>query len=321
MDEAVKPKIEEIRDISTYYAKVIIAPLERGYGHTLGNALRRVMLSSVPGFAATEVKIDGTVHEYDRIEGMREDIMDLLLNVRGIAFKLEDTDEAKVELSVKGPGVITAGQISLPAQVSIVNSDHELAHLSEGAELNMEITVRSGKGFVPAVIGSADRKFGIIALDASFSPVRQVSFEVESARVENRTDLDKLILSVETNGVFDVEKVVRYAARLLIEQLTVFAELERGDTEIDRIGKSRSIEVSPVMLTPIEELNLTVRSQNCLKQQNIFWIGDLVQQSEKDLMRFPNLGRKSLVEIKTSLAQIGLQLGTEIPNWNRSAPH
>jgi len=321
MDEFV-PKIENIKDKGPYWAQVEIGPFERGYGHTLGNALRRVMLSSVPGFAATEVKIDGKVHEYDRIEGMQEDILVLLLNVRGIAFKLNDSDSAVVEIDAAGPSVVTASQIELPANVSVVNPDHVLAHLEEGARLKMEITVKSGKGYVPATVGSENgRRYGVIRLDASYSPVRQVSFEVENARVENRTDLDRLILNVHTNGVFDVENIIRYSASLLIEQLKVFAELERGSTEIAKVGRNKEAEISPVLLTAIDDLNLTVRSQNCLKQQSIFWIGDLVQLGEKDLMRFPNLGRKSLIEIKTSLAQLGLELGMDIPNWNKNAPH
>jgi DNA-directed RNA polymerase subunit alpha len=322
-DDVVVPKVEEIKDQGPFFAKFVIGPFERGYGHTLGNALRRIMLSSVPGYAPTEVRIEDKVHEYDRIEGMRENILELLLNVRGIAFKISDANTATVNLDVSGPSVVTAGDLALPSNVTVVNPEHELAHLSDGGTLKMEITVDSGKGYVPAPIASREgstKRFGTIRLDASFSPVRKVSFEVENARSGERTDLDRLILHVHTNGVFDVENIIRYSADLLIKQLKVFSDLKRGETELDKVGKSQERELSPILLNAIEDLSLTVRSQNCLKQQNIFWIGDLVQQTEKDLMRFPNLGRKSLSEIKMSLVQRGLELGMDIPNWNRSVP-
>lgn len=314
----IEPKVEAIDDPGPNHSKITIAPLERGYGHTIGNALRRVMLSSVPGFAATKVKIEGKVHEYDRIEGMREDVMELLLNLKGVAFKLSDTEEATVELKAEGPAVVRAGDLDLPSNVSVVNPEHVLANLSEGGRIDMEITVESGRGYVAAAVGNGQtRRLGEISLDASYSPVRQVSFNVENARVEKRTDLDRLVLDVRTNGVFSVDDIVRYSARVLIGQLEALAGIDRADPEIASVGKEKAGEVSPVMYTPIEDLNLTVRSQNCLKQQEIKWIGDLVQRTEKDLMRFPNLGRKSLTEIKAALAQQGLQLGMDIPNWNR----
>ncbi len=315
----IEPRVEAIDDPAPNHSRITIAPLERGYGHTIGNALRRVMLSSVPGFAATRVRIEGKVHEYDRIEGMREDVMELLLNLKGVAFKLRDTEKATVELKAEGPCVVTAGDITRPSNVSVVNEGHVLAHLSDGGKIGMEITVESGRGYAPASTGDGGptRRLGEIALDASYSPVRQVSFNVESARVEKRTDLDRLTLDVRTNGVFSVDDIVRYSARVLIGQLETLAGIDRADPEIASVGKDKGAEVSPILFTPIEDLNLTVRSQNCLKQQEISWIGDLVQRTEKDLMRFPNLGRKSLTEIKAALAQQGLQLGMDIPNWNR----
>lgn len=316
----LKPKIKEVKDLTPYHSRVTLEPFERGFGHTLGNALRRVMMSSVPGFAPTEVKIDGVVHEYDHIEGVREDVVWVMLNIKGVVFKLHDIDRAVVTLAKSGPGPVRAADLELPHNVEVVNPDHVIANLAKGAELRMEITVESGSGYQPASAREGrSKRFGVIYLDASFSPVRRVSFDVESARVENRTDLDRLILDIETTGVFDAGQLLRYASRLLIEQFEVFAEVERGALDIEGIGAQRGVEANPVFSSRVEELGLTVRSQNCLKQEGIRYIGELVRQSERDLMRTPNLGKKSLAEIKTELAKRGLQLGTELRGWN--PPH
>jgi len=241
--------IMKIKHKTSYSVQIEVSPLERGYGHTLGNALRRVMLSSVPGAAPSEVRIAGKVHESERVEGMSEDIMELLLNVRGIAFKLNDTDTETVVLDAVGPLAVTAGLINLPSNVAIVNPDHVLAHLSEGAVLKMEITVKSGKGYVPAAVGSeGGRCCGVIRLDASYSPVRQVSFEVENARMVNHAGMERLMINVHTNGTFDAENIIRYSADLLIHQLRAIAEHERGATKIGKVGKIKEPDISPMLL-------------------------------------------------------------------------
>jgi len=290
-------------------------PFERGYGHTLGNALRRTLLSSMPGYSATEVKMAGVLHEYSTIDGIQEDVVDILLNLKGVVLKMHGRDEATLTLKKSGEGVVTAGDIEQMHDVEIVNPDHVIAHLASGGKLDMQIKVEQGRGYLAATTRKAadeGRSVGSIMLDASFSPVRRVSYSVESARVEQRTDLDKLIMDIETNGAIEPEEAVRYAARILVEQLSVFADLKGMPATIE---EKKATQIDPVLLRPVDDLELTVRSANCLKAENIYYIGDLIQRTETELLKTPNLGRKSLNEIKEVLASRGLTLGMKLENW------
>ncbi|MCS6996628.1 MAG: DNA-directed RNA polymerase subunit alpha [Casimicrobiaceae bacterium] len=313
----LKPRTIEVHAKSPFAARVVMEPFERGYGHTLGNALRRVLLSSMPGYAPTEVTIAGVVHEYSTLEGVQEDVVELLLNLKGVVVKLHNRESATLVLRKSGAGPVTAGDIEVSHDVEIINPEHVIANLTTGGKLEMEIKVERGRGYVPATMRAAathggQRKVGSILLDASFSPVKRVSYTVESARVEQRTDLDKLVLDIETNGAIDPEGAVRYAASILVDQLSVFADLKGTDMPaLERAVAS----FDPVLLKPIDDLELTVRSANCLKAENIHYIGDLVQRTETELLKTPNLGRKSLNEIKEVLAQRGLSLGTKLDNW------
>jgi DNA-directed RNA polymerase subunit alpha len=322
----LKPRIVEVEQLGPSHARVVMEPFERGYGHTLGNALRRVLLSSMVGYAPTEVQISGVVHEYSTIDGLREDVVDLLLNLKGIVFKLHNRDDVFLTLRKDSPGPVLASDIDLPHDVELVNGEHVIANLTQGGKLDMQIKVEKGRGYVPGTMRSlADSKtIGRIVLDASFSPVRRVSYAVESARVENRTDLDKLLIDVETNGVIAPEEAVRQAARILVEQLSVFAALEGAEPSMDVVGGitmpgaglgGRSPQIDPILLRPVDDLELTVRSANCLKAENIYYIGDLIQRTENELLKTPNLGRKSLNEIKEVLASRGLTLGMRLENW------
>jgi DNA-directed RNA polymerase subunit alpha len=312
----LKPRIIDVQNISPYHAKLTMEPFERGYGHTLGNALRRTLLSSLPGWAATEVKINGVLHEYSTLDGVQEDVVDILLNLKGIVLKLHNRDEVLLNLKKSGEGVVTAGDIEAIHDVEIVNPDHVIAHLASGGKLDMQIKVEQGRGYIAAtsrkVIEESGRSVGSILLDASFSPVRRVSYSVEAARVEQRTDLDKLIVDIETNGAIDPEEAVRYAARILVEQLTVFADLKGLPAQVE---EKKASQIDPVLLRPVDDLELTVRSANCLKAENIYYIGDLIQRTETELLKTPNLGRKSLNEIKEVLAGMGLHLGMDVPGW------
>ena len=313
----LKPRIIDVENISPTHAKVVMEPFERGYGHTLGNALRRVLLSSMPGTAPTEVKINGVLHEYSTIDGVQEDVVDILLNLKGIVLKLHSQKEVWLSLKKEGEGVVTAGDIEVSHDVEVVNPEHVIAHLAPGGKLEMQIKVEQGRGYVPASVRSSQkqddgRPIGSILLDASFSPVRRVSYAVDSARVEQRTDLDKLIMDIETNGVIEPEEAVRYAARILVEQLSVFADL-KGTQLSEEPQKPQQID--PILLRPVDDLELTVRSANCLKAENIYYIGDLIQRTETELLKTPNLGRKSLNEIKEVLASRGLTLGMKLENW------
>ncbi|HEX6008072.1 MAG TPA: DNA-directed RNA polymerase subunit alpha [Burkholderiales bacterium] len=312
----LKPRIIDVQNISPYHAKLTMEPFERGYGHTLGNALRRTLLSSMPGYAPTEVKISGVLHEYSTLDGVQEDVVDILLNLKGIVLKLHNRDEATLNLKKSGEGVVTAGDIESTHDVEIVNPDHVIAHLASGGKLDMQIKVEQGRGYIAATtrrsIDEEGRNVGSILLDASFSPVRRVSYSVESARVEQRTDLDKLIMDIETNGAIDPEEAVRYAARVLVEQLSVFADLKGMPTQIE---EKKATQIDPILLRPVDDLELTVRSANCLKAENIYYIGDLIQRTETELLKTPNLGRKSLNEIKEVLASRGLTLGMKLENW------
>jgi len=311
----LKPRIIDVQTISPVHAKVTMEPFERGYGHTLGNALRRILLSSMPGFAPTEVTISGVLHEYSALDGVQEDVVDILLNLKGIVLKLHNRQEAMLTLKKSGEGVVTAGDIEGGHDVEIINPDHVIAHLTPGGKLDMQIKVEMGRGYVAGTmrqLPEEKRKIGNIVLDASFSPVRRVSYAVESARVEQRTDLDKLVMDIETNGVIDPEEAIRYAARILVDQLSVFADLKGTTLEVEQ---PKVPQVDPILLRPVDDLELTVRSANCLKAENIYYIGDLIQRSETELLKTPNLGRKSLNEIKDVLASRGLTLGMKLESW------
>ena len=311
----LKPRIIDVQSLSPVQARVVMEPFERGYGHTLGNALRRILLSSMPGYAPTEVSIEGVLHEYSTIDGVQEDVVDILLNLKGIVFKLHNRDEVVLQLKKDGEGIVRAGDIETSHDVEIINPDHVIAHLSAGGKLAMELKVEKSRGYVPGnlrQLGDGGKSIGNLVLDASFSPVRRVSYFVESARVEQRTDLDKLIMDIETNGVIDPEEAIRTAARILMEQLSVFADLEGTALPIEH---QKAVQVDPILLRPVDDLELTVRSANCLKAENIYYIGDLIQRTENELLKTPNLGRKSLNEIKEVLAARGLTLGMKLENW------
>jgi DNA-directed RNA polymerase subunit alpha len=292
-----------------------IQPLDRGFGITLGNALRRVLLSSLQGSAVTAIQIDGVLHEYGAIDGVQEDVIDILLNLKGLAIRMHTRQEAVLHLSRKGEGTVTAADIQLDHDVEIVDPNHVLANLSSDGELNMTLTVTTGRGY-QVVESNRDEDealtIGALKLDASYSPVRRVSYVVENARVEQRTDLDKLVIDLETNGTIDPEEAVRTAATILHEQISVFVRLEESQRATTDIAQEY---VDPLLLRTVDDLELTVRSANCLKAENIYHIGDLVQRTEVELLKTPNLGKKSLTEIKDVLASRGLSLGVKIENW------
>ncbi len=313
----LKPRQIEVEATGPHFAKVTMEPFERGYGHTLGNALRRILLSSMNGFAPTEVAISGVVHEYSTIDGVQEDVVDILLNLKGVVFKLHNRDEIVLTLKKEGEGRVLASDIEASHEVEIINPDHVIANLSTGGKLDMQIKIEKGRGYVPGNLRGFtedhSKAIGRIVLDASYSPVRRVSYTVESARVEQRTDLDRLVMHIETNGVISPEEAIRQSARILVDQLSVFASLE--GTEATAEAPLRSPQVDPILLRPVDDLELTVRSANCLKAENIYYIGDLIQRTENELLKTPNLGRKSLNEIKEVLASRGLTLGMKLENW------
>ncbi|MEC9408642.1 MAG: DNA-directed RNA polymerase subunit alpha [Pseudomonadota bacterium] len=314
--DLLKPRRVDVDQVSDTRARVAIEPLERGYGHTLGNALRRILLSSIPGAAIVEAEIEGVLHEYTTIEGVQEDVMDILLNLKGVAVRLNARETAELRLSKDGDGVVTAGDITIDHDVEIVNPDHVIANLT-GGKLSMVLKIASGRGYQPAasvakVSEEEGSGVGRLRLDASFSPVRRVSYAVERARVEQRTDLDKLILDIETNGSVDAGDAVQTAAQILRDQVAVFVDL---DAEAAATVEEPQEVINPMLLKPIDELDLTVRSANCLKAENVYFIGDLVQRTETELMKTPNLGKKSLNEIKEVLESHGLGLGMELDSW------
>jgi DNA-directed RNA polymerase subunit alpha len=319
--QLLKPKAINVEPLGHNKAEVTLEPFERGYGHTLGNALRRVLLSSMVGYAPTEVTIAGVLHEYSSIDGVQEDVVNILLNLKGVVFKLHNRDEVTLSLRKDGEGVVTAADIQTPHDVEIINPEHVIAHLSQGGKLDMQIKVEKGRGYVPGTLrryaDEPTKSIGRIVLDASFSPVKRVSYAVENARVEQRTDLDKLVMEIETNGAITAEDAVRASAKILVEQLAVFAQLEGSElAAFDQPAqRSGSASFDPILLRPVDELELTVRSANCLKAENIYYIGDLIQRTENELLKTPNLGRKSLNEIKEVLASRGLTLGMKLENW------
>ena len=315
--EFLKPRVVHVQPISPTHARVTLEPLERGFGHTLGNALRRILLSSMPGCAVVEAEIDSVVHEFTTIEGVQEDVIDIMLNLKGLAIRMHSRNEATLTLKKKGPGAVLAKDITLDHDVEIVNPEHLIANLTKSGELAMTMKIARGRGYQPASLREPaegeDRPIGRLQLDASFSPVRRVSYAVESARVEQRTDLDKLVIDLETNGTLDPDDAIRRAAGILAEQLSVFVELKGKDTA-PTVRKPEE-QFDPILLRPVDDLELTVRSANCLKAENIYYIGDLIQRTEVELLKTPNLGKKSLTEIKDVLASRGLSLGMRLENW------
>ncbi|MDF1761868.1 MAG: DNA-directed RNA polymerase subunit alpha [Oleibacter sp.] len=316
VNEFLTPRLIQVDEVNNTHAKVTLEPLERGFGHTLGNALRRILLSSMPGAAIVECEIDGVLHEYSAIEGVQEDVIEILLNLKGVAVKLHDRDDASLTLKKVGPGVVTAADIELDHGVEIANPDHVIAHLSEGTTLTMSLKVASGRGYETVESRHQNdeetKAIGKLQLDATYSPVKRVSYSVDSARVEQRTDLDKLIIDLETNGTIDPEEAIRRSATILQQQLAIFVNLE-NDEVVVQVREEE--EIDPILLRPVDDLELTVRSANCLKAENIYYIGDLIQRTEVELLKTPNLGKKSLTEIKDVLASRGLSLGMHLENW------
>ncbi len=318
--QLLKPKAINVEHIGHNRAKVTLEPFERGYGHTLGNALRRVLLSSMVGYAVTEVTIAGVLHEYSSIDGVQEDVVNILLNLKGVVFKLHNRDEVTLSLRKEGEGVVSAADIQTPHDVEIINPGHVIANLSQGGKIDIQLKVEKGRGYVPGTVRrygeEPSKSIGRIVLDASFSPVRRVSYSVENARVEQRTDLDRLVVEIETNGAITAEDAVRASAKILVEQLAVFAQLEGNElAAFDSPAPRSAQQFDPILLRPVDELELTVRSANCLKAENIYYIGDLIQRTENELLKTPNLGRKSLNEIKEVLASRGLTLGMKLESW------
>lgn len=314
--DLLTPRTIDVTMLGANRAKVVLEPLERGFGHTLGNALRRILLSSMPGSAIVEVEIDGVEHEYSTLEGVQQDVIEILLNLKGVALVMHAKDESEVTLSVKGPGVVTAADIQHDSNIEIKTPDHFIANITGNTRLNMRMKVIRGRGYQPADSRLSDedetRSIGRLHLDASFSPVLKVAYIVDSARVEQRTDLDKLILDIQTNGTIDPEEAIRRAATILQQQLAVFVDLE---SEKKSEPEKKEDEIDPILLRPVDDLELTVRSANCLKAESIYYIGDLIQRTEVELLKTPNLGKKSLTEIKDVLASRGLSLGMRLENW------
>ena len=316
VDDFLTPRVIHVDSKSDTRAEITLEPLERGFGYTLGNALRRILLSSMPGCAITEVEIDGVQHEYSAIEGVQEDVIEILLNLKGVALMMHNKNSAELTLSGNGPGTVTAADIQVDHEVEICNPEHVICHLNGKSEISMILTVARGRGYSPADSRVSEdeetRPIGKLRLDASYSPVRRVSYVVESARVEQRTDLDKLVLDLESNGTIDPKEAIRRAATILQRQLAVFVDLE-GE-KFDDAGDVED-EIDPILLRSVDDLELTVRSANCLKAENIYYIGDLVQRTEIELLKTPNLGKKSLTEIKDVLASRSLSLGMRLDSW------
>ena len=313
--EFLKPNVISVDNVDLTRARVTLEPLERGFGYTLGNALRRILLSSMSGAAVTEVRIENVLHEYSSIPGVQEDVIEILLNLKNLAVRMHNRTETVLRVSKKGSGTMTAGDIQLDHDVEVVNPNHVIANLSEEGELGMEITVTTGRGYEVVDVSNTSeetREVGVLKLDASYSPIRRVSYSVENARVEQRTDLDKLVIDIETNGTIDPEDAVRRAATILHEQISVFVRLEETGRSSGEVAEEK---IDPLLLRPVDDLELTVRSANCLKAENIYYIGDLIQRTEVELLKTPNLGKKSLTEIKDVLASRGLSLGVRMENW------
>ena len=303
-----------VEELGPTRSKIVLEPLEQGFGHTLGNALRRIILSSMPGTAVSEVKIDGVLHEYSTIEGVQEDVIDILLNLKDLSVRLTEVEDAELTLSKSGSGVVTAADIELSTGVEVINPDHHIATLNEEGSINMTMKVTRGRGFVPVRPLDEDegQETGLLRLDATYSPIKRVTYQVDNARVEQRTNLDRLTVDIDTDGTLEAEEILRISATILQHQLSAFAELGRLEEVIEEKEEAK---IDPIMLRPVDELELTVRSANCLKAENIHYIGDLVTRMESDLLRTPNLGKKSLNEIKEVLLSRGLSLGLILDNW------
>ncbi len=312
----LKPRVVKVTPVNDLLANVVIEPFERGFGHTLGNALRRILLSSMPGAAITEVEIEGVLHEYTSIEGVQEDVVDILLNLKQVAIRMHTRDTAELRISKKGPGPVTGADIQLDHDVEVMNPELVIANLTKIGELNIVLKVERGRGYRAATqrpsFEEESGPIGRLQLDASFSPVQRVTYNVEAARVEQRTDLDKLMIEIETNGTIDPEEAIRRAGSILKDQLSVFIDLQGQEDGLQAQAENL---IDPILLRPVDELELTVRSANCLKAENIMYIGDLVQRTEVELLRTPNLGKKSLTEIKEVLEGHSLGLGMRLENW------
>ncbi len=319
--EFLTPREIAVEMLSPFHARVTLEPLERGFGHTLGTTLRRILLSSMPGAAIVETKIDGVLHEYGTIPGVQEDVVEILLNLKNVSIKLHGREEVTLRLNKRGAGPVLAGDIEQEHDVEIVNPEHIIAHLNDAGELNMTLKVVLGRGYQTASLRSKSKEesrssIGVLHLDASFSPIRRVAYSVESARVEQRTDLDKLVIDLETNGTLDPEEAIRRSATILQQQLNPFVDLRSSPT-IKEMDSQQT--VNPIYMRPVDDLELTVRSANCLKAESIYYIGDLIQRTENDLLKTPNLGKKSLTEIKSILSSHGLSLGMRLENWPPSS--
>jgi len=315
----LKPRLVEVVSKTPNHSRIVIEPLERGFGHSIGNALRRVLLSTIPGCAVTDVEIEGVLHEYTTIEGVQEDVIDILLNLKKLAVVLHSKDEVELTLSKHGAGCVTAADIVIPHDVEIINPDLVIANLTQVGVLNMKIRVRRGRGYEPVSVRKLNSEHSLIVgalqLDASYSPIVKVAYQVESTRVEQRTNLDKLVIELETNGTVDPEETIKLAATILHDQLSVFVDFEKVNDQLAEEEVEIEEIFDPVLLRPVDDLELTVRSANCLKAENIFYIGDLIQRTEVELLKTPNLGKKSLTEIKDILALKGLSLGMRLENW------
>jgi DNA-directed RNA polymerase subunit alpha len=319
INEMLIPKVLKVQFDALNHSRVVLEPLERGFGHTLGNALRRILISSMPGAAVTEVSIDGVLHEYSTIEGVEEDVVNILLNLKELSVRLSVGTTATLTLNKVGPGQVLASDIQLPHGVDILNPDLVIANLNEHGKLSMVLTVEKGVGFhsTDSFVHKLDdeqttRSVGKLKIDNTFSPVKKVSYSVENTRVENRTDLDKLTIELETNGTIDPEEAIRISASILQRQLHAFVDMRFEESLADKKEQNK---FDPILLRPVDDLELTVRSANCLKAENIFYIGDLVQKTENELLKTPNLGKKSLTEIKDVLAARSLSLGVKLENW------
>jgi len=314
-DELLTPRTINVQSFSDTHAKVALEPLERGFGHTLGNALRRILLSSIEGSAIVEVQIEGVVHEYSALEGVQEDVLEILLNLKGVALVMHSNETQTITLSKTGSGVVTAGDIETGHDIEVMNPDHVIANVNNDGKLIITMKVEKGRGYVPSNTRNKSEEnttIGTLKLDASYSPIRRVSYNVENARVAQSTNLDKLIIDLQTNGAVDPEEAIRTAATILQAQLSSFVNLQSME---DEVAEDEEADIDPILLRPVDELELTVRSANCLKAENIYYIGDLIQRTEVELLRTPNLGKKSLTEIKDVLASHGLSLGIQLDNW------
>lgn len=319
VNDFLKPKVIDIQRKNPYQSKIVLEPLERGFGHTLGNALRRVLLSSLPGAAVTEIEIDGVLHEYSTVEGAQDDVVDIILNVKKLAFILNSREDVVLTLNKSEAGPVIGADIKLEHDVELANPEQIITTLAEGVSLNMKLKISRGIGYVPAAKTLSDqlnidkvKNISAISIDATYTPVNKVAFSVENARVEQRTNLDKLIIDLETNGTIDPEDAINTAAAILKDQLSIFVDIK---AVIEKEEEPEEQKVDPVLLQTIDELDLTVRSANCLKAENIHYLGDLVCRSEAELLKTPNLGKKSLNEIKQILTSKGLSLGMKLEKW------